>query len=305
MILNIAYIIAGLILLLGGAEAMVRGAVSIANKFHVPQFIIGLTIIAIGTSAPEILVSVQSALDNYPDIALGNVIGSNIANIILVCGVSALIFPIAIKHEKGLNLNAALLLALSITTYLFILNGRVSWLEACVFLTLFAIFTGYLILNKHDSGEDIEASYSTPVAILLTIGGIALLSFGSDILVKGAVEVAALAGISREVIGLTIVSFGSSSPELAASVVASLKRQNALVIGNIIGSNIMNIALALGISGLILPLAPSAKMASLDIYFFLVPAILLGLLAFTKATINKAFGLVFIGTYIVYLYLQF
>lgn len=261
--MDIVYILSGLALLVIGGEFLVRSSVAISQKFHLSKMIIGLTVVSFATSAPELFVSVQAAFDGYPYIALGNVIGSNIANIGLVLGITAIISPLFLDRDFY-NFNWPVMMLLSIGLYFLLLFGDdISRVEGIGLLLVLVIYLWVLIRKAQKNRRIIKSKDTFEIAEVLTsnlkiviwllIGGGALWG-GSDLLVKGAVNVAENFGVSNRVIAVSMIAIGTSVPELAASVVAALKGEKALLIGNIIGSNIFNIASVLGITAIIHPI---------------------------------------------------
>ncbi len=261
--MDIVYILSGLALLVIGGEFLVRSSVAISSKFHLSRMVIGLTVVSFATSAPELFVSVQAALDGYPYIALGNVVGSNIANIGLVLGITAVISPLFLDREFY-KFNWPVMMALSIGMYFLLMFGNgINRLEGIGLLVVLFIYLWVLIskarknrkIIKSKDTVDIEEVIASnfKIVLWLLIGGGALWG-GSELLVSGAVNVARVLGVSNRVIAVTMIAIGTSVPELAASVVAAFKHEKALLIGNIIGSNIFNIGSVIGITAIIHPI---------------------------------------------------
>ncbi len=261
--MNIVYILSGLALLVVGGEFLVRSSVALSRKFHLSRMIIGLTVVSFATSAPELFVSIQAAIDGYPYIALGNVVGSNIANIGLVLGITAVISPLFLDREFY-KFNWPVMMALSIGMYFLLKFGSgINRLEGIGLLLSLLIYLWVLIVkarrNKKvvksvdsDGIEEVIAS-NFKIVIWLLIGGGALWA-GSELLVSGAVNIARLLGVSNRMIAVTMIAIGTSVPELAASVVAAFKHEKALLIGNVIGSNIFNLGSVIGITAIIHPI---------------------------------------------------
>ncbi len=273
MILNetlliVLQLVAGFILLLFGGDWLVDSGVAIARRFKISPLVIGLTIVAFGTSAPELLVSTISAIEGNSGIAMGNVIGSNIANIGLILGLTALICPITVTGMKDVTSNGLIMIGASVLLLVLALNGSISRIEGILLFLLIVAYTIVSIRNGRrnespvsdnmDANSAADAKSDSPMrplaAFLLLILSCAMLSYGADLLVKGASSLASTLGVSDKVIGLTVVAFGTSLPELAASVAAALKKQMDISIGNIIGSNIFNILCVLGVSCSITPI---------------------------------------------------
>ena len=255
--------IAGVALLYYGAEYLIRGGVSIANKLKIPSLIIGLTLVAFGTSAPELFVSIDAALKGTGDISIGNVVGSNICNIALILGVSATISPLAVQLQMlKLDLPVMVLSALALLIFYGFSQGVERWQAAILFIGILS-YTGlriFLARKEESHGSDneeeelLKSSYPLWLSLLLCIGGLAGVTFGSKLFVAFAIFLAKLCNVSEAVIGLTVVAVGTSLPELATSVVAAIKKENDIAIGNVVGSNIFNILCILGIAPLISPI---------------------------------------------------
>ena len=268
MFIPILLIALGFVLLIKGADYLVDGASSIAKKFHIPEIIIGLTIISIGTSMPELFVSITSAIDEFPDMAMGNVIGSNIANLFLILGLSALVKPIPFKKETRL-IEIPICFFVSVVFFAICFIGQdVSRIDAGILITLFIAFIIYTIImakkgeefDKEDKTEDAKeeetnkGKWSTLKDICFIILGVAALKFGGDFVVDNAVKVATILGLSEKIISVTILAIGTSLPELVTSVSAAAKGKSDIAVGNILGSNIFNMLLIIGTSALISPI---------------------------------------------------
>ncbi|MEK6532162.1 MAG: calcium/sodium antiporter [Deltaproteobacteria bacterium] len=308
--LSVALIVAGLCLLVAGAEALVRGAASLAKKLGVPQLAIGLTIVAFGTSSPELAVNLFSAFRGNPDIAIGNIIGSNIANILLILGISSAISPLQIKGSTVFKEIPFALLAVCLVFTMgndALFDGStfsaITRTEGFTLIGLFAVFIYYvfgLAKNKEVSPEEVRA-YSYPVSLVLTILGLALLVAGGKVLVDNAVMLARLTGLSESFIGLTVIAVGTSLPEMATSVVASMHRHHDIAVGNIVGSNIFNVFFILGVTGTIINL-PFNRLVNPDVIVsILATALLFALpIAGRRRTIERWHGVLFIALYAVY-----
>lgn len=312
--MSIFLILVGLLLLVVGGEFLVRASVGLSFKLSISKMVIGLTVVSFATSAPELLVSVQAALDGSPDIALGNVIGSNIANIGLVLGITALISTLAIDRDFY-RFNWPVMLLFSLALFLFLLNdNQLTALEGSGLLLALVIYLIFLIrrarLNKaFDSGEleevndNLEAASYFKITIWLLIGAIALY-FGSEWLVAGAKELAAAVGISEYAVSVTVIAIGTSVPELAASVIAALKKEKAISLGNLIGSNIFNIASVLGITSLIKPInVIDPAILGTNIYWMIGFSAILLPLAFLpkKLEIGRYKGLLLVVAYAIFI----
>lgn len=315
--MSFLFIFLGLILLVVGGEFLVRASVGLSFKLRLSKMVIGLTVVSFATSAPELLVSIQAALDGFSDISLGNVIGSNIANIGLVLGITAVIAPLAIDRDFY-KFNWPVMMLLSGALY-FILasNNEISRAEGGGLLAMLFIYLYMLIKRARkkskshpvDDGVDdgLSKSSNFKIIVWLLIGGAALYG-GSELLVKGAVDVATLMGISERVIAVTMIAVGTSVPELAASVIAALKKEKAISLGNLIGSNIFNIASVLGITALIQPIAvKSQEVLTNDIWWMLGFAAILIPLAFLpkKFEIGRIKGLLIVIAYCIFISMAF
>ena len=315
MFLDIILLIIGLGLLVLGADWLVRGASSLAKKLRVSALVIGLTVVAFGTSMPELTVSTTAALQGSADIALGNIVGSNIANILLILGVCALIKNLTVKSttvwkEIPLALAGMVLIFVFGNDFRFdgIASNALTRTDGIALLVMFIIFMYYIFgLAKSDrqAAKEAEESeikiYSSPVSTGYILAGLGLLVGGGRMLVDSATDIASAAGLSEALIGLTVVAVGTSLPELATSLVATIKGQNDIAVGNIVGSNIFNVFWILGLSSIITPLPVSAN-ASVDILVgvattaFLFGVMLLG----KKHQLTEAEGVLFIVSYIAY-----
>lgn len=311
---SILLLIAGIISLTLGAEGLVRGASRLAALFGIPPLIIGLTIVSIGTSAPETAVSIQAAISGQPDVAIGNVIGSNIFNILFVLGLSASLFPLIVSQQL-VRLDVPVMIGVSLVFYLMGMDGRISRIEGILLITGIIIYTLFLIrLSRHEN-PDVQQEYSRQYAkpgtsslktclvhTGLILVGLFLLVTGSRWMVRGAVEIAQALGISELIISLTIVAIGTSLPEVATSVIATIRGERDIAVGNVVGSNIYNILLILGLAGLFTPSGlgvPSAVMR-FDMLVMIGAAVACLPVFFTGNRISRWEGLLFLGYYVVY-----
>ncbi len=311
--MNILLLLGGLVLILVGANGLTDGAASIATRFRIPQIVIGLTIVAFGTSAPELTVSVSSALKGSADMAVGNVVGSNLFNTLLIVGFTALFAPIAINRntlnkEIPLGILSAVVLFVCVNDIL--LNGDsenvISRTDGLILLCFFAIFMAYtfaIASGNIESSQEQEIK-TLPVwrSLVYIAGGLAGLVLGGQWFVDGASGIARNLGVSESVIGLTLVAGGTSLPELATSVVAALKKNSEIAIGNVIGSNLFNIFLVLGCSATITPLHIQG-ITNFDTLSLLAACILLWVFGmfFAKRTITRTEGGILIACYVAYI----
>ncbi|GAB3229637.1 calcium/sodium antiporter [Algoriphagus aestuariicola] len=300
----------GLLILLFGGKILVDGASSIALKLGMTTGLIGLTVVAFGTSAPELLVSLTAAMKGNSDISIGNVVGSNIANIGLVLGISGIFYPIAIR-KSHVRFEYALMMLVTLIYYILSLDLLVSRVEGILLFTGFIGFNLYLFRNlgkgiQQDSQtveEEIEEvrNYSWPTSIGLFLGGIVGLYFGSELLVNNAVLISREFGVSERIIGVTIVAIGTSLPELITSIIAALSKRTDLALGNILGSNIMNILSIIGVTAIIKPISVSEAFVKSDYLWMIGISLLLYPLMRTKMRISKVEGSVLLFAYIAYL----
>lgn len=303
------YLIGGLILLFIGAEGLIKGSSSLALKIGITPLVVGLTVVAFGTSAPELVVSLKAALIGNDSISLGNVIGSNIANIALILGLAAIVRPLAV-HANVVKREIPVMIGVSVLLILFLIDGEISFIDGLIFVMGVVAYTILSILfarkekNKEvekEFEEGVKSKLSTPVSIIFTIAGLALLIVGANLFVKSAVEIAKAFGVSDVIIGLTIVAIGTSLPELLTSVVASFKNEADIAIGNVVGSNIFNILLILGITALIIPVS-GAGISYIDLGVMLFSAAILLPLSKTGFSISRLEGLLLLVGYIIYMY---
>lgn len=299
--MDILLIIAGLVLLTLGGESLVRGASSLASRMGLSPVLIGLTVVGFGTSTPELMVSLDAALGGSPDIALGNVVGSNIANILLILGLTALIWPIA---TKGLELGRALWVVGGATVAL-IIPFALGSVGMAVGLAFLAALTTYLVLEFRETrtpDDDMTiASHGLFASAAFIIVGLAALMGGANALVTGATSLARGLGMSEAYIGLTIVAIGTSLPELATSLVAALRRQSGIAVGNVVGSNIFNVLGILGITAVVTPIPVAPRFLTLDLPVMLA-ATLVMLLILRSAKIGRLMGAGLLAGYVAYLW---
>ncbi len=310
MFLAILLVIVGLGILILGAESLVRGSASLARKLGISPLVIGLTIVAFGTSAPELIVNMYSAIKGTADIAIGNIIGSNIFNILVVLGISAVIRPLDIQRstiwkEIPFALLASILVFTMGNDNLF--DGsdfnKISRTDGFSLMAMFAIFMFYTfgLAKTEGKAEEIKV-YSYPISAVMTIAGLGLLYIGARVLVNNAVVLAQIAGMSEALIGLTIIAIGTSLPELATSLVAALHKQYDIAIGNVVGSNIFNILWVLGLTSTIsqLPINPDVNS---DILVCVISTLILFLFMFVgnRHKLDRWQGILFVVLYIIYM----
>lgn len=293
----------GLVGLFFGGELLVRGASAVARHFGLSPLVIGLTVVGFGTSAPELLVSVQAALAGSPGIAIGNVVGSNIANILLILGISALIAPLLIPGRKLWRDLGFMLLATAVL-WIMLAGGEITRLEGVLLLAGLAAFL-VIAFRTGKAEEDDSPQSDTPQwkAWGLTIAGLVILVIGARLLVDSSTEIARGFGISEAVIGLTIVAVGTSLPELATSVIAAIRKQTEIAVGNIVGSNIFNIFGILGLTAVLAPIPAEARFAAIDMPWAAGTAIGLTVLAFALGGLPRIAGALLLAAYGGYLWL--
>ena len=301
MLLDVVLIVVGVALVLFGADRLTEGASALARRMNVPEIIIGLTIVAAGTSAPELFVSLVSALKGTPDLAVGNVVGSNTMNAMLIVGCAAMVAPMTIsrstvKKDIPFSVGASvLLILLTVDSFL----GRV---DGIILLLGFAVFMAYTLMQAKTGSTDEVQAETSPVwkNIVYLVGGLLGLVLGSNLFVDSASSVAYALDISEGVVGLTVVAGGTSLPELATSVVAARKGQSAIAIGNVIGSNVFNILLILGLTATISPMEIEG-ITTIDMAVMLISVALVWMFSFTRYTVERWEGAVLVGGYLVYL----
>lgn len=309
MLVATGLIFMGFILLMAGAEYTVRGSVAIANKLKIPSLIIGLTIVAFGTSAPEFVVSISAALKGSEGIAIGNVVGSNIANLLLILGFAAMIYPITCERKVFLRDYSFLFLVTAVFVAFALGGVFVRW-QGLAMLALLVFYIAFNYMNSKKEPANEEETLS-PIAdkswwlvSSVTILGLFGIIYGADLLVGGAVQMAKILGISEEIIGLTIIAFGTSLPELAVTGMAAFRRQNDVALGNIIGSNIWNIVFIMGATATMTNVEVPKQFMQYDMWVMLGSTLLLLPLMCTKNRLSRVEGGVFVATYIMYLISQ-
>jgi cation:H+ antiporter len=305
-------LILGLVLLVFGADLLVRGAARLAGNFGVPALVIGLTVVAFGTSAPELAVSVKAAYSGQAELAIANVVGSNIFNVLFILGLSALISPLLISRQL-IRQDVPLMVGVSVVAAVMAFNGSINRIEALILVAGLISYTAFLFYQGRKQGmdtadEEVEVMLKVKVPawqnVLLVVGGLVLLVLGARWLVQSAVEIATMLGVNEAVIGLTIVAAGTSLPEVVTSVVATLRGERDIAVGNVVGSNIFNVLCVLGLSGLFspTPLLAGEQLALLDMPVMLGVALLCVPLFFSGAILDRIEGGLFLALYVAYVW---
>jgi cation:H+ antiporter len=297
------FLFGGLVALFLGGEALVRGSVGIARKLAIPPLLIGLTVVGFGTSTPELLVSVDAALRGVPDIAVGNIVGSNIGNILLIVGLSALVWPIRVMGGT-LRRDTAVMMAAALALIPLFWLGQMGRLSGGI---LVAGLIGYLVWAYLHPGPDSAEDDTAPVlplwqSALWVAVGLGALMIGARFLVDGAVNIARGYAVSEAFIGLTIVAVGTSLPELATSLIAALRRQSEIAIGNIVGSNIFNVLGILGVTALIAPIPVADRFLRFDLPVMIAASLVLTALLLTRPKIGRPVGVVLLLAYVAYIW---
>jgi cation:H+ antiporter len=307
--MNFLFIISGLVLLILGGNWLLKAAVSLSMRLKISKIIVGLTVVSFATSAPEMIVSIQAALSGFPDIAIGNVVGSNIGNIGLVLGVILLINAVQVDNSFYVTDWPVKMFASTLLFIFLVIDGTLSRIEGFIFIIVLITFLIFLIRKNKTTQINIEDNQEEVISIVqigcfLALGGFALW-LGSELLVKGAVNLAESLGVSKRIIAITVVSIGTSVPELASSIIASIKKENDISVGNIIGSNIFNILSVLGVTAIIKPIEHvDVRIIQQDIYwmlgfaFFLLPMVILP----KRGNLSFKEGVLLLGSYVIFLY---
>lgn len=308
--MEIVWLLVSLVILYFGAEWLVSGASSFAARLGVSPLIIGLTIVSMGTSAPELVVSIKAAMNGQSALSIGNVLGSNLFNVGIILGISALIYPLAIKRQL-LKFDAPVMVLTAVLFFVLFLDGRISSVEAFLFVFLFVAYMAYLFVtslknkNRASEGDEVIKQFKHwAIDVLLIALGFAGLVYGSNLLVDNAIIIAQKLGMSEALIGLTIVAVGTSMPELATSVVAALKKRSDIAIGNVVGSNIFNLLLILGVAGVIYPIE-TPDINIMDSLFVVGISALLWFFMKIGTRVRRWQGVIFLGVYLVYFLIKF
>lgn len=299
----------GFVYLLMGGELLVRGALGLSKESSIPPVVVGMTVVAMGTSAPELMVSTFSSLSGYPGIAIGNVIGSNIANVLLVIGVPVMIYPIACAQE-GLSRQTSLMVAVSLMFIIMCVFQPITFWEGILLVTLLFAFLiaatrGSAMIPLDDPEEEMDRglglpTYPSTITLFIILGVIAL-PLGADLVVEGGVGLASRWGVSEAVIGLSLIALGTSLPELSTTVIAALHKSSDVAIGNVVGSNLFNILAILGITALLTDIPVDAQFLRLDVWVMFAASIVLWIFVLMKGTIGRAWGAGFLASYFTYL----
>jgi cation:H+ antiporter len=311
---TVVFFVLGIAILVAGADALVRGAARIAARTGVSSVVIGLTVVAFGTSAPELAVSVQSAIDRKTDLAIGNVVGSNIANILLVLGLSAAVGGGLLVHQRIVRLDVPIMIVVSVAFFILVLDGELGRLDGALLTVALIVYVTWTVLAARRSEAEVTAEYDealdpekvkrTPpgIDVACIVGGLVGLVLGARFLVSSAVEIAEALGVSDLVIGLTVVAVGTSMPEIATSIVAAIKGERDLAVGNAIGSNLFNILCVLGLSSLVAPVALTVaeNAKTLDVPVMIAVAVACLPVFFNGYQLKRWEGILFVAYYAAY-----
>lgn len=303
MFLSICALAAGLVLLVIAGDLLVRGAVQAAENFGISQLIIGLTVVSAGTSLPELLISVQAALGGAPGIAIGNVIGSNIANVLLVIGVPALIQPIRSDGE-GVRRNLTVMVIATLVFMVMLWTGRLGRVDGFVLFVLLLVFVSWQIHTARqaqgDGSAERPAHHDNKVIAALVAGGVIGLPIAAHLTITGAVGLAERFNVPDTIIGLTVVAIGTSLPELATTLMAAVRRSAAVALGNVVGSNIFNILGIMGLTALIAPVPVDGHVIAVDMWVMLGAALVVAVLGFSRIAAGRAIGIAMLAAYAIY-----
>jgi len=315
--MNIIYLVSGILLLTVGGEILIRGALSASNRMGISPLLIGLVVVGFGTSSPELAVSVEAALSSSPDISVGNVVGSNIGNVLLILGICAIISPIAVK-PSALTRDGAVVVGSTLVFMIMIAGGVLGRAEAVILIILLAVYLYWAYRSEKNAPDSPAAEVHTAEAeeiekkpagitgiVISLVGGLILLIGGSNILLKGAIGIAETFNISEAVIGLTLVAVGTSLPELSISVLAAIRKHNDVAIGNILGSNIFNVLGILGVSAMIQPLTVNPRILLFDQWVLIGLSILILLFLYSGRKLTRTEGGILLMGYIAYVILSF
>lgn len=313
-------IVSGFVILLFCGDLLVRGAVSLALKLGIPSILIGLTVVAFGTSAPELVVSIRAALSNASGIAIGNVVGSNIANVLFVLGLPAMIYP-TVCDQMSVRRNTIFMVGATVIFIALCLFGTLAFWQGLTLFLMVLLFLGYVATHAASSAngagmESIESEFELPdgdsglppngwMIALFLIVGIFGLPLGAHFVVDGGTEIAKTFGVSNSAIGLSLIAFGTSLPELATTMIAAFRKHPDVAVGNVLGSNLFNILGIMGITAMVAPIAVPDAFIWFDLWVMLIAALLVVPFAMSKGTITRSAGFFFVVAYIAYLYFLF
>lgn len=304
----------GFVYLLMGGELLVRGALAFSKRTRIPAVVVGMTVVAMGTSAPELMISILAALSGHPELAVGNVIGSNIANVLLVLGVPLLLYPIAM-NQPGLRWQTSLMMVVSGFFIVLCYFQPITLLAGISLVTILVLFLiasarGIAILpNVEDAEEELNKGIGLPshpstILLLIVLGCIAL-PLGADLVVRGGVGLAASWGVKESVIGLSLVALGTSLPELSTTLVAAFHKNSDVAIGNVIGSNLFNILAILGITAILTDIPVASDFMKFDIWVMLAASLTLWIAALLKSSLGRLMGAFYLGSYLLYIWILF
>jgi cation:H+ antiporter len=316
--ITILQLVGGFVLLLFGAEYLVRGAVSLARRLNVSTMVIGMTIVSYGTTSPELVVSMQAAIDNLPGISVGNVVGSNICNILLILGTSAVIFPIVVQ-PKALYRDASVMMGSALLFTALALSGTIErWqgglmVAALIAFSLYAFYAERKRGRANDPGdlpeelaeEFKETPQATWLAVLSIVGGVAAVVAGAKLLITASVDTARYLGVGEEVIGLTIVAVGTSLPEFATAVVAAIRRHSEVAVGNILGAGIYNLLAIMGLVAVVAPIPVPPQILVFDVWFMIAATAVLLFFLLMRKGLTRPVGALFLAGFVAYTALQY
>lgn len=307
MLIPVLLLVLGLVVLIFSGDFLVKGAVGIAQKFDISPLVIGMTVVSFGTSAPELFVSVGAAMDGVPELAIGNVVGSNIANIALVLAITVLIFPIVVDKNSKI-IDWPMMMGSTVLFYLFALDNEIQRWEGIVLVAIIVLFIIFIIRKSRrdktpPSEEEVEAPSKQWLTYVFLLGGLVGLKFGAEWMLEGAIGIAEQSGMSKEIIGVTIIAIGTSVPELVASGVAAYRKQTDISIGNLIGSNIFNIMVVIGITAIIKPITITNNQLSFDFVWMIAVAVILFPLLVLGKKMGRGAGVILISLYTAFIIL--
>jgi cation:H+ antiporter len=309
MLVSVLLLLAGMGLLFWTGDLLVKGAVGLAENLGIPQLVIGLTVVAFGTSAPELFISVQAALAGQAGIAVGNVVGSNIANVLLVIGLPALLAPV-VANQTGLLRNMTAMLVLTVIFMCLLANGVIGRLEGLLLFVGICLFIGWQVYEgvmagrtlDHDFHEELgEAPHENWRVAAYLAAGLVGLPIAAQMTILGAVDIAEFFDISDAVIGLTVIAVGTSLPELATTLMAAIRSSGGVAIGNIVGSNIFNIAAIMGLTALIVPIGVADRIIAIDMWVMLATTLILAVLAYARISAGKLLGMAMLAGFGAYI----